>query len=135
MNAKPDFPKITSTELDLIGKIGKRARGMTMSFIKRPQSAWVMDVDACHRSCPLKLAELLAADDFNFMHDVIGIMKHLNRMTGKLEDCFLPRFAKSDDDLASEAEEKALKEIDDRLRDMRENPDKYFEPDDPRRAW
>ena len=32
-------------------------------------------------------------------------------------------------------EEAALKAMDDRERDMYENPDKYFEPDDPRRAW
>jgi hypothetical protein len=33
-----------------------------------------------------------------------------------------------------DGEEEALRKIDDRLRDMQENPDSYFEPDDPRRA-
>lgn len=33
------------------------------------------------------------------------------------------------------AEQKALDEIEAHNRDMYENPDSYFEPDDPRRAW
>ena len=36
---------------------------------------------------------LLKADDFNFLHDVGGIHKHLDRATGKLKDGFVPRFA------------------------------------------
>jgi len=27
------------------------------------------------------------------MHDVSGIARHLNRETGRLEGCFLPRFS------------------------------------------
>jgi len=54
-----------------------------------------MDVTACHvNGCPLKLQELLEADDFNFSHDIFGIRRHLNRETGQLENCFLPRFAR-----------------------------------------
>lgn len=33
------------------------------------------------------------------------------------------------------SEDAALRKIDERLKDMQENPDSYFEPDDPRRAW
>jgi len=60
---------------------------------------FVMDLTATHANgCPLKLAELLAADDFNFAHDVAGIYRHLDRndsspTAGKLLNCFLPRFA------------------------------------------
>jgi hypothetical protein len=54
----------------------------------------VMDLTACHANgCPLKLRELLEADDFNFAHDIRGIQSHLNRRTGELTDCFCPRFA------------------------------------------
>lgn len=54
-----------------------------------------MDISATHANgCPLKLAELLKADDFNFLHDVFGIQRHINRKTGKLGDCFRPRYAK-----------------------------------------
>jgi hypothetical protein len=54
-----------------------------------------MDITACHANdVPLRLAELLAADDFNFAHDIFGILQHLDRRTGKLGGCFLPRFAR-----------------------------------------
>lgn len=52
-----------------------------------------MDLTACHANgMPLKLAELLLADEGNFWHDVAGISRHINRETGRLEDCFVPRF-------------------------------------------
>jgi len=50
-----------------------------------------MDVSACHLMCPLDLGKLLVIDDFNFVHDVCGISQHINRETGKLEHCFVPR--------------------------------------------
>jgi hypothetical protein len=53
-----------------------------------------MDIEAAHcNGNPLKLKELLEADDSNFMHDVLGIRRHINRKTGELEDCFVPRYA------------------------------------------
>lgn len=53
-----------------------------------------MDITATHcNGMPLRLADLLLADDFNFAHDLLGIRKHLNRTTGELENCFVPRFA------------------------------------------
>ncbi len=52
-----------------------------------------MDVAAVHcNGCPLKLKELLEADDFNFAHDLIGIASNIDRTTGTLQNCFLPRF-------------------------------------------
>lgn len=54
-----------------------------------------MDISATHANgCPLKLDELLEADNFNFMHDIVGIRNHINRKTGKLKGYFHPRFAK-----------------------------------------
>ena len=55
----------------------------------------IMDLNACHANgCPLQLAELLIADRFDFSHDIYGIRKAINRITGKLtEDCFVPRYA------------------------------------------
>ena len=53
----------------------------------------MMDLEAAiSNGCPLRLNDLLAADDFNFFHDVCGIRDHLNRETGQLENCFSPRF-------------------------------------------
>lgn len=56
-----------------------------------------MDLTACHNhGCPMDFPKLLAAPDFDFMHDVIGIGNHINRDTGQLMRCFLPRCAKAD---------------------------------------
>lgn len=54
----------------------------------------IMDLTACHlNGMPLDLAKLLAADDLTFAHDVGGIRAHINRRTGKINDCFVPRTA------------------------------------------
>lgn len=53
-----------------------------------------MDITATHlNGCPLRLSELLYADDFNFLHDITGIFNHLDRSNGQLSNCFLPRFS------------------------------------------
>ncbi|MGU2439534.1 DUF6874 family protein [Burkholderia cenocepacia] len=53
-----------------------------------------MDLTACHANgCPMEWEHLNAADDFTLAHDVGGIRRHINRRTGQLEDCFLPRCA------------------------------------------
>lgn len=85
----------TKEEAQLISKIADRADAMFKDAgADQSKMDTVMDLSACiANGCPLKLAELLAADDFNFAHDVGGIRRHINRTTGKLENCFLPRFA------------------------------------------
>lgn len=86
-----DWNKINETDKVIIHKIAMRAtkhiQDVKMFHID-------MDVSACHICNPLKLQELLDADDFNFVHDVGGIVQNINRETGKLDNCFLPRFTK-----------------------------------------
>jgi len=54
-----------------------------------------MDVSAVHANGnPLRLEDLLHADDFNFAHDMSGICNCLDRNTGKLTRNFLPRFSR-----------------------------------------
>lgn len=54
----------------------------------------VMDLIAVHANgCPLDFRKLAKFDDFNVMHDVVGINNHIDRKTGKLRDCFRPRCA------------------------------------------
>ncbi len=54
-----------------------------------------MDLTACHANGnPLRLGPLLKADDGNFGHDVFGIMRHIDRETGKLGGFFSPRFSR-----------------------------------------
>ncbi|MGT0250725.1 hypothetical protein ACJ51O_34340 [Burkholderia pyrrocinia] len=53
-----------------------------------------MDLRACHANgCPIDWERLNATDDFTPAHDVGGIRGHINRRTGRIEDCFLPRCA------------------------------------------
>lgn len=77
------------------------------SCVARAQALWVkvglprpdrinltMDLTACHANgCPLDFRKLLDFDDFNFAHDVGGISRHIDRSTGALGGCFLPRSA------------------------------------------
>jgi hypothetical protein len=54
----------------------------------------ILDITVCHFGPQrLRLDDLLAADDFNFLHDVAGINRHLDRDRNELKDCFTPRFS------------------------------------------
>jgi len=80
----------------LIAKIAARYGALVKRSTKRNADieGHIMDLTATHlNGCPLKLAALAEADEFNLAHDVGGIYQHINRRTGKLERCFLPRFA------------------------------------------
>ena len=87
--------EVGKDEARLLHLIAKRAVRMAASNgVVYPFMDADMDVTACHANgCKLKLDELLSADDANFAHDVFGIQRHINRTTGKLENCFLPRFS------------------------------------------
>lgn len=82
-------------EARTINKIAHRAVALAESAgIHYPIMDADMDVTACHvNGCPLKLDALLAADEFNFAHDVFGIRRHIDRTTGELQNCFVPRYA------------------------------------------
>lgn len=94
---------VTKEQAGLIGKIVGRAQEMREKHGLRCDRDWRMslhmDLSACiANGTPLKLEELLAADDFNFAHDVFGIQRHMDRddnspTGGKLLNCFVPRFA------------------------------------------
>jgi hypothetical protein len=86
---------VSRYETRVISEIANRAMGLSA----RTGNSWTkldisMDVTACHANgCPLRLDALRDADDWNFAHDILGIRRHLDRETGKLGDCFRPRFA------------------------------------------
>ena len=50
-----------------------------------------MDIGATHIKNKLDLDKLLKFDDSNFLHDITGITYNIDRETGELENCFLPR--------------------------------------------
>lgn len=88
-------------EAEIIHQIVDRAMAMARKATNRAPGFrpidLTMDITATHcNGTPLKLRELLDAPDFDFSHDVFGIMRHINRETGQLEDCFLPRCARGE---------------------------------------
>ena len=90
-----DLFTATPAEREIIERIAKRAVALYRKYGNTDVDELdiQMDLEACHcNGCPLRLADMEQADNFNFMHDVTGINVHLNHDTGKLERCFLPRF-------------------------------------------
>jgi hypothetical protein len=76
-------------------RIVDRAIGMAAEHrIKYDRMSAILDLTFAARQFDLDLAALEEADDFNFAHDVFGIANHINRTTGKMEDNFIPRFAR-----------------------------------------
>ena len=92
---------ITDADRDLIGQIVDRAldlisRGETLTKRDRAERRinLMMDLTACHANGnPLRLQDLIDADDFNLFHDVAGIARHIDRDTGRLTNFFSPRFS------------------------------------------
>jgi hypothetical protein len=71
--------------------IGRRA------FAMYERAPFIMDLlaaDGCNGNLPLDWQAFLALDDEQFAHDAGGILAHLNRQTGFLDGCFVPRCAK-----------------------------------------
>jgi len=84
--------EVKKKDADIIQAIAERANREMPSACDVLNTS--MDITACHANgCPLRLKDLLAADDFNFFHDVLGVKNHLNRKTGKLDGRFMPRYS------------------------------------------
>ena len=84
--------KATPREKLTIRQLAERARAKEGNV--RSLQDWIMDFTAVHANGnPLRLNELLEADNFNFMHDAFGIAACLNRETGQLEKNFRPRYS------------------------------------------
>lgn len=84
----------SKTDSTIISKIVDRALVMFRhQGVDIDRMSIHMDIVATHANGnPLRLRDLLGADDFNFAHDIFGIYRHLDRDTGKLGDHFSPRF-------------------------------------------
>lgn len=94
---EPKFVSFNVSREDsrIITAIAQRAVAIAQSEkIDWPFMDCEMDITACHANGnPLKLRELAGADDFNFIHDVFGIRRHIDRETGQLGDHFSPRYS------------------------------------------
>jgi hypothetical protein len=88
--------KVSKEDRKLIMEIAKRAVDLYgANGVELDQLDVEMDITAVHNhGNPLRLKELLEADNFNLSHDVGGIIRHIDRDTGKLKDFFVPRFTK-----------------------------------------
>lgn len=87
-----DWEKCTKDDLILIDKLVTRFKKELPDFV--PPGTMAMDLTAVHVSgCKLQLQNMLTAKASDFVHDCIGINNHINRTTGELMDCFLPRYA------------------------------------------
>ena len=100
MNASEINWDVSPEDGKLIAAILNRALGL--GLLRRENAINTeMDIIATHNhNVKLRLADWLAADDFNFKHDLLGIDRHMNRDTGKLGGHFLPRFAVREGDAA-----------------------------------
>lgn len=90
-------PQFTASKYETkpILAIAKRAVAKATEYgIDYDFQSAVMDLEACHcNGMPLDLQKLLDAPDGDFGHDVFGIRRFIDRETGKLTDCFVPRCA------------------------------------------
>jgi hypothetical protein len=75
-------------------KIAQRAEGMDLYHGER--STFLMDLESADLAFNMRLEDWLNADDFNFAHDVVGIVNNIDRseFPSTNFNCFLPRFAK-----------------------------------------
>lgn len=86
----------TLEEMELVQKISKRAFAMYKEAGSKASLLEIsMDITACHANgCPLNLWKLLRFPEYDFLHDITGIARHIDRNTGRLKDCFVPRSAR-----------------------------------------
>lgn len=85
----------TKEEDIIITKIVSKAKQLKLVKSKEDQSDLMMDLTATHcNGTPLDFEKLLSFDDFNFSHDILGIMNYIDRTNGNLTRNFLPRCSK-----------------------------------------
>lgn len=85
---------LAGPDADTVLRIARRA---AQFFPERATGDVALDIIATHlNGCPLRLTELELARDFDFVHDIAGIWRHLDRDTGKLGPIFNPRYAAED---------------------------------------
>jgi hypothetical protein len=87
------FPKLKIHERELVDAIVARFYEICFQHnYALNLLSFMMDVHAVARK--IDLEKLATFQDFSFLHDCFGIMTNLNRITGKFNNCFLPRCAK-----------------------------------------
>ena len=74
-------------------KLAQRAEGM--GIYNGERHTLLMDIESADKKFNLKLEDWLNADDFNFAHDIVGIVNNIDRSKFPAVNFgyFLPRFA------------------------------------------
>ncbi len=90
-------PQFTASKFEmlLLRQIAQRAVNLAIELRVdyQFQDAW-MDLEACHcNGMEMNLQKLLDAPDADFGHDVFGIRRYIDRNSGKITNCFMPRCA------------------------------------------
>ena len=73
----------------------ERARDLQIIQMEEDHLSIMMDLESADETFHVRWDDLLAADDFNFVHDVCGIRNHIVRDDFPSHDFgyFVPRFA------------------------------------------
>ena len=74
-------------------KIAERAEQMGIYHGER--FSLLMDIENADNTFNIRLEDWLKADNFNFSHDVVGIVNNIDRRTPVNFGLFVPRFAKN----------------------------------------
>ena len=83
--------------MDIAEEIFDRAEGIGIApDNKRAAMMDLMAANGVNGNAKLNYAKLLAFPAGDFGHDFNGIIANINRKTGALENCFLPRCAEEE---------------------------------------
>ncbi len=82
-----------SPNFELAANVADRAENMGFVTDRTSLIMDIMAADGENGNNPIDFDRWLDSDNGNFMHDLGGIHRNLNRETGMLDNCFLPRFA------------------------------------------
>lgn len=88
-----DKEKLEAREkFNMYVKIAQRAEGMGYNGERH---TLLMDIESADKVFNLRLEDWLKADDFNFMHDIYGIVNNIDRSKFPATEFhrFLPRFS------------------------------------------
>lgn len=83
----------TKEKMMMYVEIAKRAEEMDLYHGER--MTLLMDLESADLMFNLRLEDLLKADNFNFAHDVVGIVNNINRNEFPSKDfgLFIPRYS------------------------------------------
>ena len=82
-------------DTELIERIAIRARKLLEFHGKFvPPGSIKEELIITHQEiCPLRLRDLLEANDFDFLHDITGMRDHINMLDASFRNGWWPRYA------------------------------------------